>query len=67
MVYDINSNPIQVGKIAFTGEPGDKDLGIAGSTSYASSELWNFDGGHFVQVCIISGGAANLNAFSWLW
>ncbi|TEA09958.1 hypothetical protein C8034_v011409 [Colletotrichum sidae] len=67
IVYDSNSNPIQVGKIAFTGEPGDKDLGYGGSTSYASSQLWNFDAGHFVQVCIISAGAGNLNAFSWLW
>lgn len=49
IAYDTNSHPIQVDKILYLGEPGDVNKGIGGSTSFFTSEPWNFDGGKHMQ------------------
>ncbi|OLN97279.1 hypothetical protein CCHL11_10407 [Colletotrichum chlorophyti] len=68
IVYDANSNPIQVGNIHYIGEPGDKELGSPTKATYHfDSELWNFDNGAYVRTCIITAGYGNLNAFTWIW
>nr|QID05168.1 secreted in xylem 6 [Fusarium oxysporum f. sp. sesami] len=67
IVYDVNKHPIQVSKINYLGEPGDADDGIGGSVSSFSSGLFRFTGSNYMKVCIFSGGAGNLNAYTWLW
>ncbi|OHW98556.1 secreted in xylem 6-like protein [Colletotrichum incanum] len=67
IVYDRNSNPIQVDKIRYLGEPGNVDEGIGGSVSSFSSNLFSFTGGRYIKACIFSGGFGNLNAYTWSW
>ncbi|KAM5526902.1 hypothetical protein FOXYSP1_20735 [Fusarium oxysporum f. sp. phaseoli] len=67
IVYDVNKHPIQVDKINYLGEPGDADEGIGGSVSHFSSDLFRFTKSTYMKVCIFSGGAGNLNAYTWLW
>ncbi|KAI3572692.1 secreted in xylem 6-like protein [Fusarium oxysporum f. sp. albedinis] len=67
ILYDVNKNPIQVNKIKYLGEPGDKDEGIGGSTSSFSSSIFNFVSGQYMKTCVTSGGSGNLNAYTWSW
>ncbi|KAL0930704.1 uncharacterized protein CTRU02_214779 [Colletotrichum truncatum] len=67
IVYDRNSNPIQVDKISYLGEPGNIDEGIGGAVSAFSSNLFSFAGGRYIKACIFSGGFGNLNAYTWSW
>ncbi|TDZ35849.1 hypothetical protein C8035_v008514 [Colletotrichum spinosum] len=66
ILYDTNSNPIQVDKIRYLGEPGDVNEGIGGGSSYFNSDFYNFGGGHSMKACVFTGGYGNLNAFSWV-
>nr|QNA42577.1 secreted in xylem 6 [Fusarium oxysporum f. sp. pisi] len=67
IVYDVNKNPIEVDKISYFGEPGNVNEGIGGSTSYFSSDLFQFSKSRFMKTCIFSGGYGNLNAYTWSW
>jgi hypothetical protein len=49
IIYDANKNPIQVDKIRYFGEPGNKDEGIGGAISSFSSDLFTFNAAHYLK------------------